>query len=311
VPGRPPLRVVHGTPSACNLLDALAGWQLVREAATALGRAAAASIKHLSPAGAAVDGPVDTTMARTFRVEPAELTAVARAYVRARDADPTSSYGDLVAVSEPVDHSLARVLRRVVSDGIIAPAYAEGTVDILAAKKNGRYLVLAADPDLRPPEREVREVFGLRIVAPYDGVVPGPEIVSTTVDGTPLPDDAVADLQLGIVVAKYTQSNSVVYVRGGMTLGVGAGQQSRVACTRLAGGKVDAWGRRRPETALAGSALVSDGTIAFRDNVDEAARHGVRWIAEPGGSTRDDEVARACEEHGIGLVRTGLRLFRH
>ncbi|MGH3656692.1 MAG: hypothetical protein ACRDUA_08525 [Micromonosporaceae bacterium] len=310
-PGRSPLRVVHGTPSACNLLDALAGWQLVREAADVLGGPAAASIKHLSPAGAALDGPVDATMARTFRVDPDALSPVARAYVRARDADPQSSYGDLVAVSAPVDRSLAQVLRRVVSDGIIAPGYEDGAMDVLAAKKQGRYLVLAADPAFRPPERETREVFGLRIVQPYDALLPDRDRLATTVDGAPLPDAAIADLLLGIVVAKHTQSNSVAYVRGGMTLGVGAGQQSRIGCTRIAGAKVDGWSRRRGGPAPTGLGYVSDGMVAFRDNVDEAVRHGVRWIAEPGGSARPDEVADACAEHGIGLVRTGVRLFRH
>jgi phosphoribosylaminoimidazolecarboxamide formyltransferase / IMP cyclohydrolase len=311
IPGRQPLRVVHGTPSACNLLDALAGWHLVREAAGVLGRPAAASIKHLSPAGAAVDGPVDPTMERTFRTAAAGLSAVARAYVRARDTEPQSSYGDLVAVSEPVDRSLAQVLRRVVSDGVIAPDFEDGAVDILAAKKRGRYLVLAADPKFDPPTQEVREVFGLRIVQPYDQRLPHRDHVATAVDGTPVPDHAIADLLLGLIVAKYAQSNSVCFLRDGMTVGVGVGQQSRVACTRIAGAKVDAWCRRREGLDPADLVCVSDGMLAFRDNVDEAVRHGVRWIAEPGGSERPDEVADACREHGVGLVRTGVRLFRH
>ncbi|WP_020579834.1 hypothetical protein [Actinopolymorpha alba] len=319
-PGSWPLRVVHGAPSYINVLDALASWRLVREAAAALGKPAAASFKHVSPAGAAVDGPIDEATRQEFRIGSAPLSPVARAYLRARDADPTSSYGDFVAVSEPVDATLAGVLRRLACDGIIAPGYEQGCVDTLAAKKRGRFLVLEADPAFEPPEREVREVFGLRLVQPNDARSLSPELVATSVDGTPLPDGAVNDLLLGLITVKYTQSNAVAYVRDGMALGIGAGQQSRVDCTRLAGAKVDAWFARRTDTSVASAAattsltdvsFVSDGLLPFRDNVDEAAPHGVRWLAEPGGSIRSDEVARACEEHGISLVRTGVRLFQH
>ena len=317
VPGRWPLRPIHGTPSYVNLLDVLAGWRLVREAATVSGRPAAASFKHVSPAGAALDGPVDGEMARTFGVRAADLGPVARAYVRARDADPTASYGDVIAVSHPVDVGFARLLRRKASDAIVAPGYEPGAVELLAAKKGGRFLVVEADPDFEPPgppAQEVREIFGLRLVQPGDHVPPDRALVASGVDGTVVPDSAVEDLLLGLVVLRYTQSNSVAYLRDGMALGIGAGQQSRIGCTQVAGAKVEAWyARRASSTAPAdrGLALVSDGMIAFRDNVDEAARRGVAWIAEPGGSTRDDEVARACDEHGITLVRTGLRLFQH
>ncbi|MGW0231715.1 5-aminoimidazole-4-carboxamide ribonucleotide transformylase [Actinopolymorpha singaporensis] len=313
-PGEWPLEVVNGTPSYLNLLDALAGWRLVREAADLFGRPAAASIKHLSPAGAALDGPVDEVAATTFgvggSVDAAGLSPVARAYVRARDTDPQSSYGDVIAVSAPVDVTLARLLRRKVSDAIIAPAYEQGAVDILAPKKSGRFLVLRTDPAYEPPEEEVRELHGLRLVQPVDKLRLTPEFVRVDTAGQPLPAHAVEDLLFGQVVLRHTQSNSVVYVRAGATLGVGAGQQSRIACTRIAGAKADAWWERRHERP-ADVAFGSDAMVNFRDNVDEAARHGVRWFAEPGGSIRDDEVARACHEHGIRLVRTGVRLFRH
>ncbi len=309
-PGEWPLRVVNGTPSYLNLLDALAGWRLVAEADAVFGRPAAASIKHLSPAGAALDGPVDEVAAATSAVDVAELSPVARAYLRARDTDPQSSYGDVVAVSAPVDVSLARLLRRKVSDAIIAPAYEQGAVDILAAKKGGRFLVLQVDPAYEPPEEEVREVHGLRLVQPVDKLRLTPALVRVDTTGHALPAHAVEDLLLGQVVLRHTQSNSVVYVRAGTTLGVGAGQQSRIACTRIAGAKADAWWARR-DVRPTDVAFGSDAMVNFRDNVDEAARHGVRWFAEPGGSIRDDEVARACQEHDISLVRTGVRLFRH
>jgi phosphoribosylaminoimidazolecarboxamide formyltransferase/IMP cyclohydrolase len=309
-PGEWPLEVVNGTPSYLNLLDALAGWRLVAEADGVFDRPAAASIKHLSSAGAALDGPVDEVAAATSAVDVAELSPVARAYLRARDTDPQSSYGDVVAVSAPVDVSLARLLRRKVSDAIIAPSYEQGAVDILAAKKGGRFLVLRMDPAYEPPEEEVREVHGLRLVQPVDKLRLTPELVRVDTTGHALPAHAVEDLLLGQIVLRHTQSNSVVYVRAGATLGVGAGQQSRIACTRIAGAKADAWWARR-HVPPADVAFGSDAMVNFRDNVDEAARHGVRWFAEPGGSIRDDEVARACQEHGISLVRTGVRLFRH
>jgi phosphoribosylaminoimidazolecarboxamide formyltransferase / IMP cyclohydrolase len=315
--GRWPLRAVHGAPSYINLLDALAGWRLVREASAVLNRPAAASFKHVSPAGAAVAGQVDASTRDRFRVTAAgDLSPVARAYLRARDADPEASYGDFVAVSGPVDPGFARVLRRLACDGIIAPDYEPGTVEVLAGKKRGRFVVLEADPEFEPPACEVREVFGLRLVQPYDATTLDRTLVARSVDGTLLPSHAVDDLLLGHVILRHTLSNAVAYVRDGMAIGIGAGQQSRIACTRLAGAKVDAWWARRGSEAeqiqrSRDVAFVSDGMIPFRDNVDEAARHGVAWIAEPGGSIRSDEVAEACREHGITLVRTGLRLFQH
>ena len=317
-PGRWPVHVRTGQPSYINLLDALAGWQLVREVRAVLHRPAAASFKHVSPAGAAVDGPVHASTADRFRVGGSTLSPVGRAYLRSRDVDPQASYGDLVAVSEPVDLGFARVLRRLACDGIVAPAYEPGSLEILAAKKRGRFLAMEADPDFEPPVTEVRDVFGLRLVQPYDSTRLDRTLVATSVDGTALPPHAVDDLLLGQVILKHTLSNAVAYVRGGTAIGIAAGQQSRIASTRLAGVRADAWWTRRsvgggeePHVDQSDTAVVSDGMFPFRDNIDEAARHGVAWIAEPGGSIRSDEVAQACREHGITLVHTGLRLFQH
>jgi phosphoribosylaminoimidazolecarboxamide formyltransferase/IMP cyclohydrolase len=361
-----PVRVLNGEPSYINLLDALSGWQLVREAAEALGRPAAASFKHVSPAGAALAGPLDPATAALYRADP-DAGQLTSAYVRARDADPKSSYGDVAAVSHPVDEELAALLAHVVCDGIVAPGYAPGTVAALSRKKKGRFLVLEADPAFVPPPQEDREVHGLRLTQQRDDVPLHASLLDDVVCGGPLTKAAVADLLLGLAVVRYTQSNSVCYVRNGVTLGIGAGQQSRVDCTRLAGAKADSWWlRRHPAVSaldfvpgirrqdrvnwqvrfiegdmtadertrfgralasppdwltdaqrrewgarLTGVSFASDGALPFRDNVDHAARHGVRWIAEPGGSIRSADVAEACREHGITLAHTRLRLFRH
>lgn len=347
VPGRQPFRLVHGDASYINILDAAGAWQLVREAATAVGRPAAASFKHVSPAGAAVAGEIDDTMAATYRLELTSTGALTSAYVRARDADPKSSYGDFVAVSEPVDAQLADLLRRVVSDGIVAPGFEPGVVATLSAKKSGQFVVLEADAAFEPPPTHAREVFGLRLTQPRDDVVLSRDVLTRP----GLPDSAVDDLLLGLIVVKYTQSNSVAYLRNGMAVGIGAGQQSRVDCTKLAGAKADTWWlRRHPavrqlttdvktriqdlvneqirRTALVGGAIgpterttwlqrldevafVSDGALPFADNVDQAARHGVRYIAEPGDSIRSDEVLQECQQRDITLIRTGIRLFQH
>ena len=355
-----PLRVVSGEPSYLNLLDALTGWQLVSEAATVSGRVAAASVKHASPAGVALDGPLDETATEVWR-PPARPGAATSAYLRARDADPKSSFGDVIAVSAPVDAELAAVLRGLVSDVIIAPGYEAGAVRVLAAKKGGRFTVLEADPAFVPPARETREVFGLRFEqdrddAALDGWLPGAR----------LPAAAASDAVLGLAAVRYTQSNSVALMAGGMSLAVAAGQQNRVDCVRLAAAKAAIWwlrrhpavrdlpvlpgqprqdrlnwqirlaagelpGRQQAEFAalfpgtpmltpderaswlgqLTGLTLVSDGYLPFSDNIDEAARIGVRYVVEPGGSVRSDDVARACADYGITLVQTGLRLFRH
>ena len=270
-----PFTVRAGEPSYINLLDALTGWQLVREASARFGVPAAASYKHVSPAGAALG------------------VSVTEAYRRAREADPKSSYGDFVAVSHRVDLELAGVLKRVVSDGIIAPGYDDGVLEILAAKKRGTYLVLEMDASYEPPVQEVRDVYGVRLTQERD-VAPLPH---------ELPDDAV----LGMIVARYTQSNTVVMVKDGMTIGVGAGQQSRVDCTRLAGEKAALWSGE----PLTGVTMVSDGALPFADNVEVAHRYGVTHIVEPGGSIRSAEVEVACSDLGITWSATGIRLFRH
>jgi AICAR transformylase/IMP cyclohydrolase PurH len=361
-----PVRVVSGHPSYVNVLDGLSAWQLVREAARVLSCPVATSFKHLSPAGAATVGDLDDVMADLWVPSGVKASATATAYIRARDCDPKSSFGDFVAVSEPVDASLAQVLRGVVSDGIIAPGYEPGTVEVLAAKKSGRYLVLEADAAYEPPLHEMRALFGVRLEqlgSPTD-ITPGVVTSGTTHS---LPASAVDDLLLAMVTARHTQSNTVTYARDGMVLGVGAGQQSRIDCTKLAGAKVDTWWLRRHakvrslpfgdqvrrqervawqiryiegdmdsgelerfRSSLTGRpaaltadekaawierlddvVMVSDGYIPFRDNVDHAARHGVRYIAEPGGSSRNLEVEAACDDHQIVLTTTGVRLFRH
>ncbi|MDX3227343.1 phosphoribosylaminoimidazolecarboxamide formyltransferase [Streptomyces sp. ME19-01-6] len=366
-PGRWPVRVLHGQPSFINMLDALNGWQLVHQASQAVGRPAAASFKHVSPAGAAMSGPVDEVTAELYGIAGDSPGAVTSAYLRARDADPKSSYGDFAAVSHPVDAELSELLTGVVCDGIIAPGYAPGTIERLSRKKGGRFLVMEADEAFVAPACEEREVFGLRLAQDHDDVRLSAALLERTTGGGALPEGAVADLLLGLTVLRFTQSNSVCYLRDGMTLGIGAGQQSRVDCTRLAGAKVDTWWLRRHPVvralafrpgirrqdrinwqirfiegdltgdeserlaralaepaeeltsdertrwieSLDGVAFASDGALPFRDNVDHARRHGVRYIAEPGGSIRSDEVETACREHRIALTRTGLRLFHH
>lgn len=361
-----PVRVIHGDPSYINLLDALNAWQLVREASQALARPAATSFKHVSPAGAALAGPPDPAMTAQYGLGSDRLSAVAGAYLRCRDVDPRSSYGDFVAVSDPVDHDLAHLLSRVVSDGIIAPGFEAGTVEVLARKKAGAFLILQADETFTQPETESRDVHGLRLTQRRDSA-PLTLALPDAAVGDPLPQSAMDDLLLGLITLRYTQSNSVCYVRDGVTLGIGAGQQSRIDCTRLAGAKVDIWWRRRhpafrelafrkrvrrqerinwqvrcaegdlsPDEdrrlnqALASPmihlsddqrqewaqrldrvAFASDGALPFRDNVDEARRHGVAYIADPGGSIRSGEVQAACREHNITLVPTDRRLFHH
>jgi phosphoribosylaminoimidazolecarboxamide formyltransferase/IMP cyclohydrolase len=364
--GALPIEVLNGRPSYINLLDALNAWQLVREARAASGLPAAASFKHVSPAGAALAVPLEPDLARAYEVEGETLTPAALAYVRARGADPKCSFGDFAALSEPVDVATARFLRGVVSDGIVAPGYEPEALALLRAKKGGDFIVIRADAGFEPPAREGRELFGVRLEQDRNAHAIRAADLAEVVCGE-LTDAARRDLLLGLVAVKYTQSNSVGYALGGQMIGIGAGQQSRVDCTRLAGAKADLWHLRRhpkvlglafrkgvkrqdrvnwrvryiegdltraEETALRealaepaeplsaeerrawiarldGVSLVSDGFIPFRDNIDHARRHGVRFVAEPGGSTRDDEVEAACREYGITLVHTKLRLFHH
>lgn len=238
---RLPFEVVSGSPGFINLLDALNAWQLVREAAAATGRVAATSFKHVSPAGAAVDGPVPGFLLDVLRTSDDQLSPVASAYLRARSSDPRASYGDFIAISHEVDESCARMVKKVVSDGIIAPGYTPQAREILASKRDGKYLVLQADPGFEPPATETREIFGVRMIQDAD-------ITPLTVESelgnvvTGSADDTIrADLILGLIALKYTQSNSVAYSRAGQVIAIGAGQQSRIACTALAGEKLATW----------------------------------------------------------------------
>ncbi len=361
-----PVAVENGNPSYINLLDALNAWQLVREARLATGLAAAASFKHVSPAGAALAVPLEPELARAYEVEGQELTPAALAHVRARGADPKCSFGDFAALSDRVDEATAAFLAGVVSDGVIAPGFEPKALERLRAKKGGGFIVLRADPDFVPPPRESRELFGMKLVQDRNAHPVTSADLATLVCGQLTPA-AERDLLLGLVTLKYTQSNSVGYALGGQMIGIGAGQQSRVDCTKLAGAKADAWWLRTHPKVLGlrfrkgvkkqerinwrvryiegdltaserdalgvaldgpldplrdderrdwvermrGVSLVSDGFIPFRDNIEQAQRHGVEFIAQPGGSTRDDEIEAACREYGITLVHTKLRLFHH
>lgn len=361
-----PVSLLNGTPSIINLLDALNAWQLVSEVRQALRMPAAASFKHVSPAGAAVAVPLEPELVRAYEVNPEKLSPAALAYVRARGADPKSSFGDFVALSEPVDEATADFLKGVVSDGIVAPGYSERALKTLSQKKQGAFIVLEADPSFSPPERETREVFGVRLTQSRNNRVFTLDDLNEVVIGS-LSEAARRDLVLGYTTLKYTQSNSVGYAVGGQMIGIGAGQQSRVDCTKLAGQKADVWQLGKHEKVLglrfkpsikrqdrinwriryiegdltryekqafadtletpapdltehdkreflasvSEVCLVSDGFIPFRDNIDHAQRHGVKYIAQPGGSTRDADIVEACREYGISMVHTHLRAFHH
>ncbi|MFG2820479.1 phosphoribosylaminoimidazolecarboxamide formyltransferase [Kitasatospora sp. NPDC048365] len=313
---RMPIRVLNGEPSYINLLDALNAWQLVQEAARTLGRPAAASFKHVSPAGAALAGPLDAVTAELHGLTGTATGPLASAYLRARDADPKSSYGDLAAVSHPVDAELAELLGGLVCDGIVAPGYEPGTAARLARKKNGRFLVVEADPDYTPPVWEAREVHGLRLTQERDRT----PVTAELLDGPDLPPQALEDVLLGLVTLRYTQSNSVCYVRGGQTLGIGAGQQSRVDCTRLAGAKTDTWWLRRHPAVRA---------LAFRPEVrrqerinwrirhlegdltpDEHTRLAAALTAPAGELTAADRRAWLARLTGVAFVSDGALPFR-
>jgi phosphoribosylaminoimidazolecarboxamide formyltransferase/IMP cyclohydrolase len=361
-----PVELLNGQPSTINLLDAFNAWQLVSELRQVLALPAAASFKHVSPAGAAVATPLPAELAAAYEVSGVSLTPAALAYVRARGADPKCSFGDFVALSEPIDDVTAEFLKGVVSDGIIAPGYEGNSLATLSAKKGGSFIVLLADPSFRAPARESREIFGMRLTQDRNAHVFSEADLSDVVCGE-LTADARRDLILGYTTLKYTQSNSVGYAIGGQMIGIGAGQQSRVDCTKLAGAKADLWqlGRhpkvlglrfqpnlkrqerinwrvryiegdltRFEERALrealamdldpltadekhdflqqvTGVSMVSDGFIPFRDNIDHAQKHGVKFIAQPGGSTRDDDIRDACREYGISMAHTHVRAFHH
>lgn len=366
--GELPFIVRNGRPGYINLLDALNSWQLVRELAAALGLPAAASFKHVSPAGAAVAVPLSPAERAACFAEDVTDSPLATAYARARGADRMSSFGDWVALSEPCDVATAQFLRREVSDGIIAPGYAPQALEILRAKRGGSYCVLEIDPSYEPPAQESRQVFGLSLQQRRNDARIGPQLFSNVVTARrELPPEAVRDLIVATIACKYTQSNSVCLAHNGQVTGVGAGQQSRVHCTRLACAKSDLWflrqhpavldlpfrrdlgradcnnaidlffvddltpaeeaaweanfsrtpARLTPEErrawlgAIQGVALSSDAFFPFRDSLDRAARSGVGFVAQPGGSVREEDIIAACNEHGMAMALTGLRLFHH
>ena len=367
--GDMPLTVLNGRPGYINLMDALNGWQLVQELKSATGLAAATSFKHVSPAGAAVALPLSDTERRMYFVPSKKiLSPLASAYIRARGADRMASFGDFISLSDVCDVCTASIIAKEVSDGVIAPGYEPEALEILKGKKGGRYLVLQMDSSYVPAVSEKRTLFGLEMVQDHNGWVPSEETFS---DVRPacreIPASARLDLTVALIALKYTQSNSVCYAYRGQTIGVGAGQQSRLACTRLAGTKADLWSLRQSEKvlnlpflkgktrndkdniieqyladdpeidvvsdwksyfsekperltaeekksfreSLSGISLASDGFFPFRDNIDRAAKSGVSYVAEPGGSARDEDIIRAADDHDMVLVFTHSRLFHH
>ncbi|XP_067012086.2 bifunctional purine biosynthesis protein ATIC [Anabrus simplex] len=366
-----PIKVVNGSPGFINLCDALNGWQLVRELKKALNLPAATSFKHVSPAGAAVGVPLSLAQAKVCMVDDLmeQLTPLGTAYARARGADRMSSFGDFVALSDVCDAITARIISREVSDGIIAPGYSPEALELLKKKKGGAYCILQIDPEYEPHPMEQRVLFGLTMEQMRNNAVIDKNLFAKVVTTKKeLPESAVRDLIVATIALKYTQSNSVCYARDGQVIGIGAGQQSRIHCTRLAGDKADNWwlrqhpqvinmqfkkGVKRAEISnaidnyvngtvgkdmeydtwaamyetvpkalseqdrkewskqLTGVALSSDAFFPFRDNVERAKQSGVQFIASPSGSTNDAEVIKACDENGIVLSHTELRLFHH
>ncbi len=367
-----PFTVLNGRPGYINLLDALNSWQLVRELKAALRLPAAASFKHVSPTSAAVGIPLPAPLKQACFVSDVpglDDSPLACAYARARGTDRLCSFGDWAALSDVCDKATALLLKREVSDGVIAPGFEPEALEILKSKRRGNYNVVQIDPDYEPAETERRQVFGVTFEQKRNDAVIGPALLNNIVTANrELPADAARDLILSLITLKYTQSNSVCYAVGGQAVGVGAGQQSRIHCTRLAGAKADTWflrqspkvlalpfrediGRperdnvidgyinrneedvcaegvwprwfsRRPEPlteeekaaylrSIDGVALGSDAFFPFSDNVERAFRSGVRYIAQPGGSIRDDEVIACCDSHGIVMAMTGVRLFHH
>ena len=364
-----PFKVLNGRPGYINLLDALNSWQLVRELREATGLPAAASFKHVSPAGAAVAVPLSESLQKAYFVEGVELSPVATAYIRARGADRMSSYGDFVALSDECDAQTASFLKREVSDGIIAPSYSEEALEILKSKRKGTYLVLQMDVDYQPEAIERKQVFGVTFEQQRNDVKITAECLSERpTQNKEISGDAERDLLIALITLKYTQSNSVCYAKDGQAIGIGAGQQSRVHCTRLAGNKADVWylrqspqvqnlpfreDVRRPDRdnaidvyvgeewqdlletdawkniftekppvftreekaawlkTLKGVSLGSDAFFPFGDNVERAHKSGVEYIAQAGGSIRDDNVIETCDKYNIAMAMTGLRLFHH
>ena len=363
-----PIKVLNGNPGYINLLDALNSWQLVRELRNALGLPAAASFKHVSPAGAAVGVPLTREMKKACFVDDMELSPLATAYARARGADRISSFGDFAALSDRVDVATAKLLKREVSDGVIAPGYEPEALDILKEKKKGNYVVLQMDPSYEPPEMEKREIFGICFEQLRNKIeITNNTLTNVVTELKGFSEDAIRDLIVAQITLKYTQSNSVCFALGGQVIGVGAGQQSRIHCTRLAASKADRWFLRqnprvlaldfkekigRPErdnsidqfledtltpaeqftwqdnfktppdrmsfdekrewlNLMSGVSLASDAFFPFRDSIDRAQQSGVKYIVQPGNSVRDEVVIEACNEYGMVMAFSGIRLFHH
>ena len=365
-----PIEVLSGSPGYINFLDAFNGWQLVRELKAATGLPAATSFKHVSPAGAAVGLPLDETLRKIYWVDDmGELSPLACAYARARGADRMSSFGDFIALSDVCDKDTASLIKREVSDGVIAPGFTDEALEILKAKKKGNYCVIKIDENYRPAPLEHKQVFGITFEQGRQELPIDDELLSNVVtENKEIPEAAKRDLKIALITLKYTQSNSVCFVKDGQAIGVGAGQQSRVHCTRLAGQKADNWflrqcpkvldlqfvdGIRRadrdnaidvyigeeymdvladgawekifkvkPEVftreekrawldQMKGVTLGSDAFFPFSDNIERAHKSGVEYIAEPGGSVRDDAVIECCNKYNMAMAFTGIRLFHH
>ena len=365
-----PIKVLCGKPGYINFMDAFNGWQLVRELKQATGLPAATSFKHVSPAGAAVGLPLSDTLAKIYWVDDlGELSPLACAYARARGADRMSSFGDFIALSDVCDVSTAKIIKREVSDGVIAPGYEPEALEILSQKKNGNYNVIEIDPAYKPEPIEHKDVFGITFEQGRNELPINDELLANVVTANKeIPEEAKIDLLISLITLKYTQSNSVCYAKGGQAIGIGAGQQSRVHCTRLAGQKADNWllrqspkvlglqfvdtiGRAdrdnaidnyigdeymdvlaegawqrvfkvKPEVFTAEEkrewldqmtdvALGSDAFFPFSDNIERAKKSGVKYIAQPGGSVRDDLVIECCDKYGMAMAFTGIRLFHH
>ena len=365
-----PIEVLSGRPGYINFLDAFNGWQLVRELKAATGLPAATSFKHVSPAGAAVGLPLDEILRKIYWVDDmGELSPLACAYARARGADRMSSFGDFIAHSDVCDKDTASLIKREVSDGVIAPGFTDEALEILKAKKKGNYCVIKIDENYRPAPLEHKQVFGITFEQGRQELPIDDELLSNVVtENKEIPEAAKRDLKIALITLKYTQSNSVCFVKDGQAIGVGAGQQSRVHCTRLAGQKADNWflrqcpkvldlqfvdGIRRadrdnaidvyigeeymdvladgawekifkvkPEVftreekrawldQMKGVTLGSDAFFPFSDNIERAHKSGVQYIAEPGGSVRDDAVIECCNKYNMAMAFTGIRLFHH
>ena len=365
-----PIKVLNGKPGYINFLDAFNGWQLVRELKKATGFPAATSFKHVSPAGAAIGLPLSETLAKIYWVDDlGELSSLACAYARARGADRMSSFGDFIALSDECDKDTAMLIKREVSDGVIAPGYTQEALEILSQKKKGNYNVIQIDADYVPAPLEHKEVFGVTFEQGRQELPIDDELLSNVVTAKKeLSEEAKRDLKISLITLKYTQSNSVCFVKDGQAIGIGAGQQSRVHCTRLAGQKADNWFLRqspkvmnlpfkddikraerdnaidvyigeeymdvladgawekvfteKPEVftreekrqwldKMTGVTLGSDAFFPFSDNIERAHKSGVQYIAQPGGSVRDDLVIEPCDKYGMAMAFTGIRLFHH